>query len=267
MKLPTLDFFDEIEKKISSSTFSLFDTNMFIPLIFYGKVENGKYKTLSDHMLESGLSLEEIKKTKKDIKEFQKNYFEKVETILKRYNKLTTIERSIEELNNCKTHYLEEARYKESCRFNKFAPPFRKNGRAYTRALQKHKANGIERILDILGTRHFKDTCLENKSLYDSIFSSIEEKTNELKYSTNYLYTDQHLLTTAFYLSAISGQRVDVFSADCHIKGLSRASYNLVNDGLSDMKKRDEHVNHTKVYVHKPCFVGNEFKIDTLPRE
>jgi hypothetical protein len=230
--IPDLDFFDEIEEKLKENKKSFLDTNVFIPSMYR------KGKGISDNkLLNIFLNYyysEEDYTNITEVRAYQKQYFGRLGKMLREYPNVTTIDKVVRECNDCIRYYTNKAR-----ELKKLQKGLRDRGPEKMRifdaniSINREKAKFIKHTLNTINGKYvFRRGSLGRLKLYDIIFESIEKNRKEEEIETNNYKTDQHLLANAFYLSAISGECMKIFTFDKHLYNLLSKSYWTIVDRL-----------------------------------
>ena len=129
--------------------------------------------------------------------------------------------------------------------------------------MEKERAKGKRRTAEVFGKkeRHIhKEACLGKRKIYDGILSVIEEEGAKEGIETGGMHTDQHLLTDAFYFSALGNTHADIFTFDRDILNLLECSWSRVLSCLRRLSySMMEQTNSLDVAVYKAGFYKNEF--------
>ena len=147
--LPRCDFFDDLEERLKLGNLTLIDTNLFTPSIYVNTKRDGKKRkdTVDDDdyvKFFKGNYYEDVKEVKKEIINYNTSYFEKLNEILKKNIKVSTIEEVVAEL---------------------------KKGMGKFKRIEKKTKNRVKRINQL---RYRNEDELTERSIYDAI-SKIEK--------------------------------------------------------------------------------------------
>jgi len=248
--IPSLDFFASLDEVLSSSDITLFDTNIAIPVIKSGRGENGRSRSIHDSLFQKGVTRKDSRKITLELKKYQRSYFSRLNLVLSKHPNLVTIEEVVQELTDYRYNALRISRAKDSPEDSKMGP----NAITiwgYIRTLEKQMANGIDSFLFTLKSKPnqqvtvLKGGVLGSKEIYRSLFDIVYDHTVSNKIPMNSLCTDQYLVSNAFYLSCISGQRINIISRDSHLVHImTKSSY--------DLRKRIDHEKKTMPSIQDP---------------
>jgi hypothetical protein len=263
--IPDLNYLDSIESLISKTKSIIFDTNIVIPPIKFKKNNSDVNLSLHDFLFQDSITLQDCRFYMKAVDSFQMDYLSKYDNILSKNDSLITTKRVLDELLFFKRKSLEisRANTKKREHMNLYA----KSVWRYIRKSEKIIANGIDSVIFTLDNKNLTqniildDSKVSDAFLYNSLFDIIKQTSKFKGIDFNSYQTDLHLLTSAFYLSLKSGDKVDVISYDKHIiQLLGGSSYYIKGFIKNRFKKSSLRV---KPYVNliKTLYDANSFKL------
>ncbi len=258
-----LNFLDKIEANIQKYP-GLFDTNIFIPVLFYEITEccsvevdehtreklekiirltesrkNVRYESGNelDYFMESYKNKNKFREDELGTREYQEKYFQKLFQIMDLPN-FFSIENVLKECRHGIMHYLAQARWaRTNSKTTKKRGSERLQAFKAAERINKQRTNGMSRCLNRLRDKTITDEDIEEKVFYENIFSIIMEETIKKEISTNKYRTDQHLLANAFYLSAAKSEHVDIYTFDSDFSKLFESS---ARRSIKEIKKKHD---------------------------
>ena len=253
--MPSLDFFGTLEQKASSSI-SLIDTNIAIPNFYDQNWIGIPREKFFDFLYDNCRAPGELQKTKRAAEKYARNYFKKLEEMLNKNLNITTVPMVIEEFRRGRQVYLNASRVsRDKSKIGK--EQFFRNLMQAMFSVKKIIANGLERFLLILeGRAVYKAGCIGRRELYDEIFSEVNRKSKQIGIESNDLSTDQHLLTMAFYLSALGQTNINIFSFDSDIINLLKETHYKMLEISKNHK-----CSMPSISVYKPGYRDNKFVV------
>jgi hypothetical protein len=268
MELQGIEFLSELENILLDGHKILIDTNIIIPPMVFRDLKTERNIELIDFLLQQEVSVQDVRKITSQVNVYQLEYFEKVKTILDTYLNALTIDKVIEELEDYRAIGLRISRVKKD-NHSKISCDEKIKWR-YIKEHEKKIAKNIEYFLDLINDLHkkhpriIKQGSLGSRGFYQDLFEiAYVMSLNDNYITINEKCADQHLVTTAYYLSCLSGERIYIMSRDKHIKQIMSVCDEKFNLLISRMKRQKQSIKEPLIYALRPLSVENEVAIQT----